>query len=514
MISWKKVLQCFEEADYHLLNTSSLYQEYWYLRTLYRGLRADDDTVLYVIRLSDVPYVSFAENIAVIVINDTEGQPDSEQPSMKGNAILLNEQKELSKGFLNLEAEFHNQFKIGYIMQKLLDVVASDGGIQLMIEMISDFFKEPIALLDTTFRFIARSETYKPISGKSIFSDDAHYGEGYNKSMLEYFKKNGLLEAMLHANAPFHFKVKEEEIAYYMPVIVNKIKVAYLIIYSNQPEYDRKDYYLEFLPLFSQMISIELAKRNFYLFNKGTYYNYIFSLILSDAKVDVEDVRMRLNIYGYDLRYNLYLLEVDSNIEEIKSLHKDKIAESIRNTFRNSFYVFKEDRVFFLISRHKDELLTFDEMEGWNMSLESQNLIGAMTGPFTDFADIHKHMKEVRMVLDAVLQTDNQKNLYTFEEYQTKSMISYLKQEDISLFLYKPVLDLIAYDERHGTELVETLKEYLKYPKEIALICDALCIHKNTLYKRLDRIDSIMNCDYRNGTEIMKIELTLEMLGK
>ena len=93
-------------------------------------------------------------------------------------------------------------------------------------------------------------------------------------------------------------------------------------------------------------------------------------------------------------------------------------------------------------------------------------------------------------------------------------MISYLKQEDISLFLYKPVLDLIAYDERHGTELVETLKEYLKYPKEIALICDALCIHKNTLYKRLDRIDSIMNCDYRNGTEIMKIELTLEMLGK
>ena len=223
---------------------------------------------------------------------------------------------------------------------------------------------------------------------------------------------------------------------------------------------------------------------------------------------------MRLNIYGYDLRYNLYLLEVDSNIEEIKSLHKDKIAESIRNTFRNSFYVFKEDRVFFLISRHEDELLTFDEMEGWNMSLESQNLIGAMTGPFTDFADIHKHMKEVRMVLDAVLQTDNQKNLYTFEEYQTKSMISYLKQEDISLFLYKPVLDLIAYDERHGTELVETLKEYLKYPKEIALICDALCIHKNTLYKRLDRIDSIMNCDYRNGTEIMKIELTLEMLGK
>lgn len=90
-------------------------------------------------------------------------------------------------------------------MQKLLEFVSKDKGIQEIVEIISGLFREPIALLDTTFRFIARSQTYKPISGKSIFSDEAHYGEGYNKAMLDFFRKSGRLEQLIHANTPFTF---------------------------------------------------------------------------------------------------------------------------------------------------------------------------------------------------------------------------------------------------------------------------------------------------------------------
>lgn len=45
-----------------------------------------------------------------------------------------------------------------------------------------------------------------------------------------------------------------------------------------------------------------MAKDNFYLFNKGTYYNYIFSMLLTGKNADIDDIRLRLKIYNYDLR--------------------------------------------------------------------------------------------------------------------------------------------------------------------------------------------------------------------
>lgn len=250
------------------------------------------------------------------------------------------------------------------------------------------------------------------------------------------------------------------------------------------------------------------------MFNKGNYYNYVFSLILSEDKVDMDDIRMRLQIYDYDLRENIYLVEIDTNMYQNVGLKKDRVAETLRSTFKNSFYVFNDDKIYFLISRHKYELVDEDEMNSWEMSLKGQKLVGAITGPFYDFNDIHKRIKEVSMVLEAARKEERDKYIYSFDEYQTKAMISYLKKEDIDMFLYKPVLKLLNYDEKHGSELVDTLKEFLRHPKEIGSICDNLCIHKNTLYKRLDKIDSIMGCDYRDGLEIMKIELTLELLQK
>ncbi len=514
MISWEKVIGCFKESSHRIINTVDLSQEYWNQKSLYKGMTADDETVLYLVHSSVMPFVTFKNNVAVIVLEDKGQVYEEHILGLTGNTLFVNEPQDVSKGIIALDAEFQIQFKIGYIMQKLLEVVSRDGGIQRIIEMISEFFQEPIALLDTTFRFIARSETYKPLSGKSRFSDDVHYGIGYNRTMLEYFRSRGLLEKMMHTMTSFRFKVQDEENAYYMPVIVNKIKVAYLIIYSNKQETNLEEYYLEYLPLFSKMISIELAKRNFYLFNKGTYFNYIFNSILSGEMTDVEDIRMRLQIHGYELREYMYLIEIDSKADRGKEIEKNRVAESIRRTFRNGFYVFIDGRIFFLISRFKGEIPNMNEIDTWRMSLKSQNLIGAMTGPFKDFSEIHKHMKEVGMVLEAILQNQDAENMYTFDEYQTKGMISYLKKEEYDLFLYRPVLELIQYDDSHGTELVATLKEYLKHPKDIAAICDMLCIHKNTLYKRLDKIDMIMQCDYRNGYEIMKIELTLELLKK
>lgn len=166
-----------------------------------------------------------------------------------------------------------------------------------------------------------------------------------------------------------------------------------------------------------------------------------------------------------------------------------------------------------MISRSKKDLVTKEEVKKWDVILRSQKLIAAFTGPFLDLKNMKKHLKEVELVLDVARQKQTEESIFSFEEYQIPAMISALKKEEnLDIFLYRPVLELIEYDKQNGTVLVQTLQEFLRHPKNISEICEVLCIHKNTLYKRLDKIESIMKCDYRNGTIIMKIELTFEML--
>lgn len=319
------------------------------------------------------------------------------------------------------------------------------------------------------------------------------------------------MEKLICAIEPFENRF-EQEIAYFIPIFLSRVKIAYLTIYSDEPDTWTMDKYQNYLPLLSNMMSIELAKNDFYLFNKGTYYNYIFSMLLSGEQIKLEDIRMRLKLYDYDLRENIYLIEIDTGMYKEFEFHRDRLADFIKNTFRNSLYVFQEGRLYFLISRGAYDLITPQETAGWERTLEAQKIIAAMTGPFWSFENMAQHLKEVELVLQVQKATGKQWGLYTFDQYQIKAMLFSLDSADMEIFMYKPVLRLAEYDREHRTELVHTLQEYLKSPKDIQAVCGRLSIHRNTLYKRLDRIESVMQCDYQTGKNIMKIELTLEML--
>ncbi len=510
MITWENVLACFVESRHEVLRTVDKQQEYWNEKTLYSGMIADDDTILYVVNASCMKQVEFSNRVAVIILKDSP-LDISEIPDSVGNAICISDPPEMPTGLIRLNAKFQDQFKVGYILSILQSAIVSNVGIQKIVEIIAQFFREPVSLLDMSFRFIAKSQSYKPDNSKSLFPE-THDDVGFDRKMLDWLKKEGVLEKLIHSNSTVSYTVASEK-SHFIPIIISNIKVAYLILYTNNPEQSISKQYEQFFPMLSNMLSIEMAKDNFYLFNKGNYYNYIFSLILSDQEADVEDIRMRLQIYDYQLRENMYLIEIDTIQNRNIAKHKDQIADSIRKTFRNSFYIVKAEKIYFLVSRNNHERITPEEISKWEMTLKGQKLIAAITGPFSNFKNMQEHLREVELVLEAAKKMNTDKSIFTFEEYQVKAMITALqKNGDISTFLYKPVMDLLEYDKKHGTELVWTLKEFLKHPKEIGEICETLCIHKNTLYKRLDKIDSIMGCDYRSGEIIMRIELTMEIL--
>jgi GAF domain-containing protein len=71
-----------------------------------------------------------------------------------------------------------------------------------------------------------------------------------------------------------------------------------------------------------------------------------------------------------------------------------------------------------------------------------------------------------------------------------------------------PVLD---YDERRGTDLVETLRAYFECGTNLTRAKDVLHVHVNTVVQRLDRIASLLGDDWQAPARALEIQIALRL---
>jgi DNA-binding PucR family transcriptional regulator len=70
---------------------------------------------------------------------------------------------------------------------------------------------------------------------------------------------------------------------------------------------------------------------------------------------------------------------------------------------------------------------------------------------------------------------------------------------------------LASYDERHRSQLLHTLEEFLNRRGNIAAAAQALYVHPNTLRQRLRRIQDLTALDIANEDWLM-VEIELKLL--
>ncbi len=69
---------------------------------------------------------------------------------------------------------------------------------------------------------------------------------------------------------------------------------------------------------------------------------------------------------------------------------------------------------------------------------------------------------------------------------------------------------LAAYDEKHGTDLLATLKIYIDQLGNAHNAADLLFIHRNTLYQRLEKINDLCQIDLKDILTIVNLYLALK----
>ncbi|WP_454326128.1 helix-turn-helix domain-containing protein [Streptomyces glaucescens] len=82
---------------------------------------------------------------------------------------------------------------------------------------------------------------------------------------------------------------------------------------------------------------------------------------------------------------------------------------------------------------------------------------------------------------------------------------------DVAGFVDRTIGQVVAYDERRGTELLRTLDAYFSCGMSPARTKDELHVHVNTVAQRLERVGRLLGDDWHTPSRALEIQLALRL---
>jgi purine catabolism regulator len=73
---------------------------------------------------------------------------------------------------------------------------------------------------------------------------------------------------------------------------------------------------------------------------------------------------------------------------------------------------------------------------------------------------------------------------------------------------------LLSYDDRHNSELVQTLRVYLASDRNVGSSAEQLFVHRNTLRYRLRQVEELLGPDIWTTRRVTNLWLALEALDQ
>jgi GAF domain-containing protein len=104
----------------------------------------------------------------------------------------------------------------------------------------------------------------------------------------------------------------------------------------------------------------------------------------------------------------------------------------------------------------------------------------------------------------------------TTERFALYAMVFDVERKaELERFLEESIGPLLRYDAQRSTDLVTTLEAYFDNDGNLRRTAGALHVHLNTLLKRLDRISSVLDRDWRGGDDLhLRLAVRLESLRR
>ncbi len=253
--------------------------------------------------------------------------------------------------------------------------------------------------------------------------------------------------------------------------------------------------------------------------------DFLDSLMLNN---DSKFIKKAAERYGFNFNKKHQIIIIDfslnaENEQQSKKMIKryyQLINKESKKSFHNSISLTKRNMIIIIVEElgqnDRDKIKNFNlklkkifnSIYSFNRKISSY--IMAVSSSFKEIADFKKSYFQTLNTLN-MIEEQSEKNYAFYDELEIKKLLAKNESEELKVFADKILKPLKEYGGSSKNDLLKTLKIYLQSNCSWTSSKEELHIHGNTLSYRLNRIKEILNIDFDDYNDRLKLQLAFEI---
>lgn len=149
---------------------------------------------------------------------------------------------------------------------------------------------------------------------------------------------------------------------------------------------------------------------------------------------------------------------------------------------------------------------------GLTQMLANNDMRAFTSEPFDDLLDMRRALCECRELSAAVHARGSARIVYLwrhrFEVIAHNAELAGVQD----MLLDKRVVAMDAYDRVHGTAYLQTAVASVRFPGSPADAAEALSVHRNTYFYRVNKIDELFHLDLKDGDDRLAVSFAAAIM--
>jgi len=506
-LSLKLISLGLNRGDVQIVSTRSTRPDQMRLNSLMLWEQREewDYSVCYVLDAQEIPSgFRCPDDIALVILGHPEGHTLS-----RANADILiwdvdRTEMSLRAQFNHLTGVFwHYQNLEARILRRLMD----SSPLQELITFGETMFRNPLVLLDSGFSLLFHSP-------KLNIPDWEQTGTGQNPLLpadtaeqirlsSEFRKReqhNGvfsLSNEILSTHALF-IQIRRDQVVFYFGVV--------------EQEHPLTPAHTHLLQFFSEFVLYALRSRRFSN-TRTMYFEELVSRMLLGEPIEQAQLSRQLQALHWNNRdcYLCFVLELELwNRRDIDSY---SICRMVENKFPDTYAFFHDDRIVCIANLEHAGIRQDGFLQLLATYVRDQLFRAGISYAFQEFTAIPSFYHQALAALEFGKQKAPHEWSHRFDRYALDYFTRYGTSRMNARHLCHPdLIRLYQYDLENNTNLLQTLQAYLTCGQNATTTAAALYIHRNTLYQRMTKIESLIQGNLSDPSTRLYMQISFSIM--
>lgn len=424
--------------------------------------------------------------------------------------LYIREALDACQVFNAIQEVIFRHYTLKLKQEELFQSLHSDNGIAGMAHVAHTFLGNPVTICDTSFSVIAASPVVKDADNL-----EERHGRLYLKdSLFQNMADQNIIRHIYSSAVPYLTALDDYSYQWVFESIrIHHAVVGYICVRGTVREFTEDD--LEFIDVFSKMLSIEMQKDSSYRHPTGLKYEYFLTELLEGHFDRAGYIASRLIQLGRAQMPYYTILLLKFTEPSRKPRPYKGYFEQLLSLLPNCMVAVFHGDLTVLLPSGSGKPFCETGRNRFAAFLQLNRMQAYVSYPYTDIAKSSIYWRQVKelSLLHEKTGLPKDRHFIYYEQYYLEHGFCQYKDTGLLAASVHPVItQMTEYDRTANTEYTRTLRIYLVKNRNALAAAGELHIHKSTFFYRLGKMADLFGIDMNDGLALFSYEYSFRVL--